>query len=259
MVGCLSVLIGACASKHAREIPEQSPARAQERSLDSQSKSWTPIKSEQVVTRQPPSTGAEVVKQIPQTVVAPPRVDPHGNENLSARTLFERVKDVVVVIKAYDSIGKIISQGSGVILPTGNIVTNCHVVAKATNLEVEQRQHRTFAKLVAGDVQKDLCILKASLPFGKSAVIGGASNLSVGDRLYALGSPLGLELTLSEGIVSQLRGGTPPLIQMTASISPGSSGGGVFDSKGRLVGISALYMAGGQNLNFALPIEWIED
>jgi tetratricopeptide (TPR) repeat protein len=66
-----------------------------------------------------------------------------------------------------------------------------------------------------------------------------------------------LELSISEGIVSQLRGGPPPFIQTTAAISPGSSGGGLFDAEGRLVGLTALYLEGGQNLNFALPVEWI--
>ena len=65
-----------------------------------------------------------------------------------------------------------------------------------------------------------------------------AADLKVGDPVYAVGAPLGLELSLSEGIVAQLRGGPPPLIQTTAAISPGSSGGGLFDRDGRLVGLT---------------------
>jgi tetratricopeptide (TPR) repeat protein len=68
-----------------------------------------------------------------------------------------------------------------------------------------------------------------------------------------------LELSLSDGIVSQLRGGPPPFIQTTAAISPGSSGGGLFDGEGRLVGLTTLYIEGGQNLNFAMPVEWIAE
>lgn len=71
-----------------------------------------------------------------------------------------------------------------------------------------------------------------------------------------MGAPRGLELSLSDGIVSQLRGGPPPLIQTTAAISPGSSGGGLFDAEGRLVGFTTLYIQGGQSLNFAMPVEW---
>jgi tetratricopeptide (TPR) repeat protein len=81
----------------------------------------------------------------------------------------------------------------------------------------------------------------------------------VGVPVYAVGAPQGLELSLSDGIVSQLRGGPPPLIQTTAAISPGSSGGGLFDGEGRLVGLTALYVEGGQSLNFAMPVEWISE
>jgi tetratricopeptide (TPR) repeat protein len=66
-----------------------------------------------------------------------------------------------------------------------------------------------------------------------------------------------LELSLSEGIISQLRGGAPPIIQTTVAISPGSSGGGLFNAEGELVGIITFYLKEGQNLNFALPVEWI--
>jgi len=68
---------------------------------------------------------------------------------------------------------------------------------------------------------------------------------------------MGLELSISEGIVAQLRGGPPPLIQTTAAISFGSSGGGLFDREGRLVGITTFGLRGGQSLNFELPVEWI--
>lgn len=72
-----------------------------------------------------------------------------------------------------------------------------------------------------------------------------------------MGAPRGLELSLSDGIVSQLRGGPPPFIQTTAAISRGSSGGGLFDAEGRLVGFTTLYIEGGQSLNFAMPVEWV--
>ncbi len=81
----------------------------------------------------------------------------------------------------------------------------------------------------------------------------------MGEPVYAVGAPEGLELPLSEGIVSQLRGGPPPLIQTTVAISPGSSGGGLFNTEGELVGITTFYLKEGQNLNFALPVELIAE
>jgi hypothetical protein len=80
----------------------------------------------------------------------------------------------------------------------------------------------------------------------------------VGERVYAIGAPEGLELTLSEGLVSGLRSrGNFRVIQTTAPVSHGSSGGGLFDSQGKLVGITTFSFHEGQNLNFAIPTEWI--
>ncbi len=108
-----------------------------------------------------------------------------------------------------------------------------------------------------GDADKDFCVRDAGGLSGKPAQQGRAADLNVGDPVYAVGAPQGLELSISDGIVSQLRGGQPPLIQTTAAISPGSSGGGLFDGEGRLVGLTTRYIEGGQNLNFAIPVEWV--
>jgi len=113
------------------------------------------------------------------------------------------------------------------------------------------------ATLYAEDAGKDICLLDAPGIAAKPAQLGKAAGLKVGDPVYAVGAPKGLELSLSAGIVAQLRGGPPPLIQTTAAISPGSSGGGLFDGEGRLVGLTTLYVEGGQSLNFAIPVEWI--
>ena len=89
-------------------------------------------------------------------------------------------------------------------------------------------------------------------------MVGTTKMLKVGAKVYAIGAPKGLELTLSDGIVSSLReveGGH--YIQTTAAISPGSSGGGLFDESGALVGLITFYFSEGQNLNFAVPVEWV--
>ncbi len=90
-------------------------------------------------------------------------------------------------------------------------------------------------------------------------LIGSTKALKVGSRVYAIGTPEGLDRTLSEGIISGLRpveGGH--YLQITAPISPGSSGGGLFDEEGRLIGLTSFYMAEGQQLNFAVPVEWVD-
>jgi serine protease Do len=84
------------------------------------------------------------------------------------------------------------------------------------------------------------------------------ATLAVGTKVYAIGAPQGLELSLSDGVVASLRPlGGSSLIQTTAAISAGSSGGGLFDSLGRLVGITTFQSRTGQNLNFAVPADWI--
>jgi S1-C subfamily serine protease len=150
-------------------------------------------------------------------------------------------------------------QGSGVLLPSGKIATNSHVVKGGASYQVSQGKRLALATLYAENAGKDICLLNVEGIKGKPAQLGNTTSLKVGDKVYAVGAPMGLDLSLSDGIVAQLRGGPPPLIQITAAISPGSSGGGLFDSEGRLIGLTTLYVGGGQNLNFAIPVEWMSE
>jgi Flp pilus assembly protein TadD len=173
--------------------------------------------------------------------------------------VYEQVKDSVVVVKAYDRQGKQVGLASGVMLPSGDIITNAHVVKAGVRYTVGRGKQVVPATLKAGDPDKDLCLLTAPMLVAEPARLGKAARLKVGEPVYAVGAPQGLELSLSEGIVSQLRGGDPPIIQTTVAISPGSSGGGLFNAKGELVGITTFYLKDGQSLNFALPVEWIAE
>ena len=176
---------------------------------------------------------------------------------LTASQVYEQVKDSVVVVKAYDHQGKPVGLGSGVRLPSGDVITNYHVVKAGVRYTVGRGKKGVPATLKAGDPDKDLCLLTAPGLTAKPARLGRAAKLKVGEPVYAVGAPQGLELSLSEGIVSQLRGGPPPLIQTTVAISQGSSGGGLFNAEAELVGITTFYLKDAQNLNFALPVEWI--
>jgi hypothetical protein len=176
---------------------------------------------------------------------------------LTASQVYEQVKDSVVVVKSYDHKGKLASMGSGVRLPSGDVITNYHVVKAGVRYTVGQGKQGVPATLKAGDPDKDLCLLTAPGLTAKPARLGRAARLKVGEPVYAVGAPQGLELSLSEGIVSQLRGGPPPLIQTTVAISGGSSGGGLFNAEAELVGITTFYLKDSQSLNFAVPVEWI--
>jgi tetratricopeptide (TPR) repeat protein len=176
---------------------------------------------------------------------------------LTPGQVFNKVKDAVVVVKILDTQGRLISQGSGVLIAPGRVATNCHVVEGGASYQVSRGEQSVAATLYAEDGEKDICLLDAKGIRGESAQLGNTASLKVGDPVYAVGAPRGLELSLSDGIVAQLRRGPPPVIQTTAAISPGSSGGGLFDREGRLVGLTTLYLKDGQSLNFAMPVEWI--
>jgi len=136
-------------------------------------------------------------------------------------------------------------------------LTNCHVLRGATSFTVSHKRHKAIGIFIFGNPEYDLCLVgsKLTLP-----VVSKRSffSLRVGEAAYAVGAPRGLELSLTNGIVSQLRGDpllSPPLlIQTTAPISPGSSGGGLFDEEGQLIGITTFFFKESQSLNFAVSI-----
>ncbi len=177
--------------------------------------------------------------------------------------LFEKLSPSVFVVLAQDARGGALSQGSGVVIGPERIITSCHVLAKAERLRVERGNVSYGATLEFPDTERDLCQLLVRELRAPPVPILGTSALRIGQRVYAIGAPVGLELTMSDGLISSLRGpdGKAPLIQTTAPMSSGSSGGGLFDSEGNLVGIATFGLASTkiQNINFAVPAEWIRE
>jgi S1-C subfamily serine protease len=135
------------------------------------------------------------------------------------------------------------------------LLTNCHTLRGATSLRVSQKGKSVEAMFLAGDPDADICLIAArmELPVPDTR---NFFDLRVGEAVFAIGSPKGLELSISNGIISQLRGTIfeSLLIQTTAPISPGSSGGGLFDARGRLVGLTTFYLDQAQGLNFAVSV-----
>lgn len=178
----------------------------------------------------------------------------------SASDIYEQAAKSTVVVENIDAKGKAQGMGSGVVLADGDVVTNCHVIKGANTLKVRIGDKEYPATLRYSDWDRDVCSLSVAGLSAQAVVVGNTKTLKVGAKVYAIGAPKGLELTLSDGIVSSLReveGGR--YIQTTAAISPGSSGGGLFDENGALVGLTTFYFAEGQNLNFAVPVEWVKE
>jgi hypothetical protein len=177
---------------------------------------------------------------------------------LSPQQLFNRVSRSVVVIEVLDNPDSVIARGSGVVVAPELVITNRHVVDAGEIWRVKQRDTSPRAYVKYVDPDHDLAELSVSGLKADSVPLRVSASLKVGERVYAIGSPRGLELTLSDGLISGLREyqrGT--LIQTSAPISQGSSGGGLFDAQGRLVGITSSGIIDGENLNFALPSDWI--
>jgi len=155
------------------------------------------------------------------------------------------------------------SQGSGVILDgSGLIVTNQHVVRGATAVTIlTADERRVPAEIVKADDRQDLAILRPQTPAGRGAELAQEpdGNLRQGETVFAIGSPFGLQGTVTAGVVSTI-GRTNdqgiPMIQIDAPINPGNSGGGLFDLRGRLVGIPSSILApipGNVGIGFAIP------
>jgi len=167
----------------------------------------------------------------------------------------------VVVVVAIDHGGQLMSQGSGfVVREDGAVVTNYHVISRATDIKVKiGPKILDIEGVLYVDLDNDLAILKMEGKGFPTVRLGDADRLLVGEKIYVIGSPQGLENTISEGILSGIREISPKrrILQMTAPISPGSSGGPVFNAKGEVVGIATFLIEENQNLNFALPINLI--
>ncbi len=138
------------------------------------------------------------------------------------------------------------------------VVTNRHVIERAASVQVRQSGRTWPATISHLNPEWDLGQLRVPGLTAPPVPIRSSTTLQTGERVYAVGAPQGFELTLSEGLISSLR----PfegiyLIQTTAPVSTGSSGGGLFDAQGRLVGVTTFRIKEGQNLNFALPGEWV--
>jgi hypothetical protein len=187
---------------------------------------------------------------------------------LSPQEVFRQVSPSVFVVESLNSNGEVLAFGSGVAvnIPTKAhsasdllVVTNKHVIYGAVAYRVRKGEKVWKATLVRLDQEHDLCALRPEAGWtAKPIAIRVSSGVKVGERAYTIGAPEGLELTLSEGLVSGLREiDDVRVIQTSAPISHGSSGGGLFDSQGRLIGVTSFFLKEGQNLNFALPGEWI--
>jgi hypothetical protein len=174
----------------------------------------------------------------------------------SVEQIAKMYQATVVSITSKDASGSPFAQGSGVIIGNGTVVTNYHVVNGARSITVNFSDGRSFNCVGISSASKSIDIAMLTIKDSDGPHAEFSPNLGdpdIGESVVAIGNPQGLSGTVSTGIVSGIRrDGDRKLIQTTAAISPGSSGGALVDMHGRIIGITSNYMPSGENLNFAI-------
>ena len=183
------------------------------------------------------------------------------DKDLTAEELFEFASSSVVEITGKTSTGT--STGTGFFYDdTGTVITNYHVIEDCAEAMITLANGKSYNvdKVMGYSEDKDIAILSTLCNNSTSLKIRDTA-IKTGEKVYTIGSSLGLSGSLSDGIVSSaeriINGHT--YIQTTAPISHGNSGGPLLDSKGQVIGITTVYLVDGQNLNFAIPISEVND
>jgi S1-C subfamily serine protease len=178
----------------------------------------------------------------------------------------------VVTVETKDGLGKSLGQGSGFIVSSdGKVITNYHVIQGAASGEIRFADGASYLieGIAASNADRDLAVLKIKTTSNefKFLVLGDSDRVQVGEQVVAVGSPLGLEATVAPGFISGLREvNGVKLLQTTAPISPGNSGGALINLMGEVVGVPTLSLTSvrrnatvSQNLNFAVPSNYVRE
>ncbi len=176
--------------------------------------------------------------------------------------LVKRIKPSAVAIETFDAKGNTLARGSGFFIASDRVITNRHVIEKAARVEIHLLDGKKYSVkgVLAIDGEGDLALLAVDVPRGSAFPLPIVKAVpQEGESVVVVGNPYGLEGSVSNGIVSAVReiSGYGKIIQITAPISPGSSGSPVVNMAGQVIGVATLQAAEGQSLNFAVPAERI--
>lgn len=180
----------------------------------------------------------------------------------AARSIAEAVIPSVALLVMTDGQGQPLSLGSGFVVRPGIIATNLHVIQGASGGSVRFTRSASTSSItgiVAIDHRRDLVLLQVHGPTPTPLPFAIAGSARIGDPIFAVGNPAGLEGTFSQGIVSGIRAvAGDTLLQITAPISPGSSGGPIVNGQGQVVGVAVATLRAGQSLNFGIPHQYVQ-
>jgi S1-C subfamily serine protease len=179
-----------------------------------------------------------------------------GITRRSPQEIARQAMPAVVVLTMHDRSGQPVSLGSGFFVDQNVIATNAHVIrgsASGSAKSIVNAEQQPITGVVGVDESHDLALLVVGNP-GPALTLATDRGVEIGQEVYAIGNPEGLEGTFSAGILSAKRPfGSDTLLQLTAPLSPGSSGGPVLDGHGDVIGVATATFREGQNLNFAVP------
>ena len=212
------------------------------------------------ITIPPPEGSGPRAKESPEKAGHIPTVSRLAD--LSGQEVAKRCFPSVVMLVTRDAKNHLLALGSGFIVDNDVIATNLHVwtgAAKGVASFIGSDLEYPVKGIVAKDVEHDLVLLRIAASNAPTLPLGNSATLSIGEKVYSVGNPEGLEGTFSEGIVSSVRNfDSGSLVQITAPISAGSSGGPVLNARGEVIGIATATLKEGQNLNFAIPSAYLQ-
>ncbi len=203
----------------------------------------------------------------PASAAPAPSPAPSAPPALTIQELYRRASPAVVFITQVDAAGKVTSLASGFLVSSnGIIVTNHHVIdpdqgAVHLRVKIPRGDVYTDVRVIYAEERRDFAVITVKAAGLPAIPVADSDKVEVGDRVIAIGNPKGLELTLTEGIIESVR--LDPkngyrFIQHQAPISPGSSGGPLLNMKGEVIGINAFGFKDAQNLNGAIPINYVK-
>jgi hypothetical protein len=182
-------------------------------------------------------------------------------QTLAPREIAAKARPAVVLVQALEG-GRVVGQGSGFLVSDdGRLVTNRHVIEGASSLRVQLATGEIYDRVfyVSDDERRDLAVLRIPATGTPKLQLRDDRAAEVGDAVYVMGNPMGLEGTFSHGLISARRTlDGVSLIQISAPISQGSSGGPVLNGSGEVIGVATLTLEEGQNLNLAVPARYAE-
>lgn len=194
----------------------------------------------------------------------------NNKKTLTAQEIAQKARTSTVLLWTLNANGDVVGSGSGFFVSSGKIATNYHVIDGATTIfarVIEKEKTYVVESIAASDKSHDLVILTVPDVTTPTLELADSDKVEIGENVYAIGNPQGWEGTFSEGIISSIREySTNKWIQITAPVSPGSSGGAVLNNKGEVIGIATvayfriepkLKVNRSQNINFAVPSNYL--